>query len=78
MYRSPRFVVGEFYGTRTSTVAMFRAEGGVEYIERSFDRLGVATGTSVQRITTQPPACARAGLGPGEAATTTGVDEEAA
>jgi uncharacterized protein with NRDE domain len=51
---SPRFVVGEAYGTRTSTVVLFRSDGHIDYVERSFDRLGVATGTLLYDFEARP------------------------
>lgn len=58
---SPRFVVGEAYGTRTSTVVLFRSDGQVSYVERRFDRLGVATGTLVYDFQCTAPAISVAG-----------------
>jgi uncharacterized protein with NRDE domain len=41
---SPRFVVGEEYGTRCSTVLIVSANGDVVFRERSFDAAGEACG----------------------------------
>lgn len=41
---SPIFIRNSQYGTRCSTVLMMGAEGGGKIIERSFDRMGHATG----------------------------------
>ena len=42
---SPRFVVGYFYGTRTSTVLLVSRTGEVEFVERNFDPQGVEIAT---------------------------------
>lgn len=47
--RSPReavFVVGEQFGTRSSTVILLAADGRARFVERRFDSAGRATGTS--------------------------------
>jgi uncharacterized protein with NRDE domain len=43
-FLSPPFIVGETYGTRSSTVLLVDRLGGVLFIERSFDRRGEPTG----------------------------------
>jgi uncharacterized protein with NRDE domain len=43
---SPRFVVGETFGTRASTALLISHEGEVEFVERSFDAQGVEIGTA--------------------------------
>lgn len=42
---SSRFIAGPAYGTRCSTVVMWDADGGVRFIERSYDVEGAVTGT---------------------------------
>ncbi len=42
---SPRFVVGYFYGTRTSTALLVSRDGEVEIVERNFDPQGVEIAT---------------------------------
>ena len=44
-FLSPPFIVGQEYGTRSSTVLLFRADRVTELSERTFDRLGRETGT---------------------------------
>jgi uncharacterized protein with NRDE domain len=44
---SPRFILDDHYGTRCTTVAVWSADGGVDYVERSFDRRGEARGDAV-------------------------------
>jgi uncharacterized protein with NRDE domain len=39
------FIVSEIYGTRSSTVLLVSRDGEVEFVERSFDSQGRATGT---------------------------------
>jgi uncharacterized protein with NRDE domain len=39
-FLSPPFIVGETYGTRSSTVLLVDQIGGVVFIERAFDRMG--------------------------------------
>ena len=41
---SSAFIVDDVYGTRCSTVLTMSREGEARFIERSFDRHGVATG----------------------------------
>ena len=43
---SPRFVVGQTFGTRSSTVLLVSRDGDVEFVERCFDRLGVELATT--------------------------------
>jgi len=43
-FLSPPFIVGETYGTRSSTVLLVDRLGGVLFIERTFDPRGEATG----------------------------------
>lgn len=42
---APRFLLGEAYGTRCSTVVWLDAQGGCRFTERSFDPAGAVTGT---------------------------------
>ena len=44
-FLSPPFIVGPEYGTRSSTVVLFRADGLTEVHERTFDRLGREAGS---------------------------------
>ena len=44
---SPRFIRGAQYGTRSSTVIMFGADGAVLFRERSFDAAGEVHGDEV-------------------------------
>jgi uncharacterized protein with NRDE domain len=44
---SPRFIEGDQYGTRCSTVITLDADGEVLFRERSFDRHGEARGDEV-------------------------------
>jgi uncharacterized protein with NRDE domain len=41
---SAPFIVSDTYGTRSSTVLAFGVDGGIRFIERSFDPAGGATG----------------------------------
>jgi uncharacterized protein with NRDE domain len=41
---SSPFIVGENYGTRSSTVLLMDRQGGVTFIERTFDPQGEPTG----------------------------------
>jgi uncharacterized protein with NRDE domain len=43
-FLSAPFIVGPEYGTRSSTVVLFRTDGVTEFRERTFDRLGRETG----------------------------------
>jgi len=47
---SPLFIVGDAYGTRSSTVLTFNADGGGVMIERTFGPGGVPQGTTQQRF----------------------------
>jgi uncharacterized protein with NRDE domain len=47
------FIVSGRYGTRSSTVVAFSREGDVEFVERSFDSAGNATGEVFQRFATR-------------------------
>ena len=49
-FLSPPFIVGPEYGTRSSTVVLFRTDGTTELHERSFDPAGRTTGTVSWRI----------------------------
>lgn len=60
---SARFILGESYGTRCSTVALVSAGGEVEYRERSFDATGEARGDEVFRFSISS-AELRVGTGP--------------
>ena len=44
---SPRFILGEHYGTRCSTIVTLSDEGAVRYQERRFDHRGEACGDVV-------------------------------
>ena len=43
-FLSPPFIVGPSYGTRSSTVLLFYADGRIEFCERSFDAVGKLDG----------------------------------
>ena len=43
--RSARFIRGEVYGTRSSTVLTVERSGAIAFAERSFDARAVETGT---------------------------------
>ena len=43
-WRSSRFILGDNYGTRTSTVVLLDAGGAGVFVERSFDASGAAVG----------------------------------
>jgi uncharacterized protein with NRDE domain len=49
-FLSAPFIVGPEYGTRSSTVAVFRTDGVTEFCERTFDRLGQEEGTVSVRL----------------------------
>ena len=51
---SPRFVVGYFYGTRTSTVLLVSRAGEVEVVERNFDPQGVEIATERSTFSIEP------------------------
>ena len=51
---SPRFILGEDYGTRCSTVVLVSAEGDVVFRERSFDAAGEARGDAVHGFRIAP------------------------
>jgi uncharacterized protein with NRDE domain len=51
---SAPFIVSETYGTRSSTVVAFGADGVVRFIERSFDPAGHATGEVHVRFALEP------------------------
>jgi uncharacterized protein with NRDE domain len=55
---SARFIPGEAYGTRASTVVLVRSDGDVVFVERSFGPRGRPLGTTEQRFTLQPQAIA--------------------
>jgi uncharacterized protein with NRDE domain len=49
-FLSAPFIVGPEYGTRSSTIAVFRTDGVTELFERTFDPLGKETGTVSLRL----------------------------
>ncbi len=53
---SSPFIVGENYGTRSSTVLLMDRLGGVEFIERTFDRYGAPLGDARFAFSVTPPA----------------------
>lgn len=75
---SARFIRGEVYGTRSSTVAWIDDAGGIRFEERSFDAGAAETGRAVFRAAPGTGAAA-AGTGPGgfEAAGGTAAPERA-
>ena len=46
-WRSSRFILGDDYGTRTSTVVLLGTGGAGVFVERSFDSSGMAIGDAV-------------------------------
>ncbi len=46
-WRSSRFILGDAYGTRASTVVLLAADGAGVFVERSFDARGTATADAV-------------------------------
>lgn len=44
-FLSPPFIVGKDYGTRSSSVVLFRRAGGIEFHERTYDTDGRQAGT---------------------------------
>jgi len=51
---SPRFILGDDYGTRCSTVVMMSGDGDVVFRERSFDAAGEARGDEVHGFRIEP------------------------
>lgn len=49
-FLSAAFIVGPEYGTRSSTVVLFRTDGVTEFHERTFDPLGREAGTVSVRL----------------------------
>ncbi len=53
-FLSAPFIVGPEYGTRSSTVVLFRSNGETELVERTFDPRGRETGTVSWRLGRAP------------------------
>ncbi|GAA5315863.1 MAG: NRDE family protein [Candidatus Pelagadaptatus aseana] len=47
---SPRFIRGDVYGTRTSTVVLFSAQGPVRFFERNFNEKAEVTSQSFELL----------------------------
>jgi uncharacterized protein with NRDE domain len=53
-FLSPAFIASPDYGTRSTTVVLFRTDGSAEFHERTFDALGRESGTVSYRLGARP------------------------